>query len=71
MRKHIDLPAKRSQDFRRSMMALGIWCPECGSSNTGDPGAATYCTTVCKDCGHRWDRDDIDSDSNEEFSPNR
>lgn len=30
-------------------------CPQCRSCNTGDAAAATYCTTVCKDCGYKWD----------------
>ena len=30
-------------------------CPACGSSNTGDAGAATYKDAVCKDCGKLFD----------------
>ena len=31
-------------------------CPECGSSNVGDAAAATYCSSMCKDCGYKWDK---------------
>ena len=31
-------------------------CPKCGSTNTGDAGAATYHESVCKDCNTRFSR---------------
>lgn len=34
-------------------------CPNCGSSNTGDAGAATYKDSVCKDCGKLFDHPPI------------
>ena len=37
-------------------------CPECGSSNVGDAGAATYCSSVCKDCGCKWDKERRDDE---------